>query len=107
MKLFIFLAMYILEHLMITVKKKLTNFSYLFSYIFIKFYKKKNFIYRNFFLAFFIINILFIFLIYISSHYELEYILPQTFIRLPIQTSSFYLILAIYEFIFFNKKYDI
>lgn len=99
--------MYIIEDVMVIFKKKLLIFLYLLCYIFIKFYRKKNFINYNFFLEFFVVHILFIFLIYISSLCELECILSQTFIRLTIYLSSFYLILAIYEFIFFNKKYAI
>ncbi len=76
----------------------------LFSYVFLKFYKKEAFSTDNFFLVFFIINILFIFSIYLHTHHGLENILPQTLGRLLIHTSGFYLISIIYLFDFFNKK---
>jgi len=79
----------------------------LFSYIFLKFYRRKDFSNYNFFLVFFIINILFIFSIYIHTHHGLVNILPQTLGRLLIHTSGFYLISIIYLFDSFNKKYAI
>jgi hypothetical protein len=103
-KLFIFSAMYITEGLMIGFIKRPIILICIFSYIFLKFYRKKNFSTYDFFLVFFIINILFIFSIYIHTHHGLESILPHTLGRLLIHTSGFYLISIIYLFNFFNKK---
>lgn len=103
-KLFIFSTMYIIEGLMIGFIKRPIILICLFSYIFLKFYRRKDFSNYNFFLVFFIINILFIFSIYIHTHHGLVNILPQTLGRLLIHTSGFYLISIIYLFDFFNKK---
>lgn len=103
-KLFIFSAMYITEGLMIGFVKRPIILICLFSYVFFKFYKKEAFSTDNFFLVFFIINILFIFSIYLHTHHGLENILPQTLGRLLIHTSGFYLISIIYLFALFNKK---
>jgi hypothetical protein len=103
-KLFMFSTMYIIEGLIIGFIKRPIILICLFSYIFLKYYRRKDFGSYNFFLVFFIINILFIFSIYIHTHNGLEYILPQTLGRLLIHTSGFYLISIIYLFNFFNKK---
>jgi len=102
--LFISSVLYISQGILIGFCKRPIIIICIFAYFFTKYFKKEKISISDFNLVFFIINILFIFSIYLHTHFGIESILPQTLGRLLIHTSGFYLVSLVYLLDFFYKK---
>jgi len=102
--LFISSVLYISKGILIGFFKRPVIIICIFTYFLTKYFKKEKISISDFDLVFFVINILFIFSIYLHTQFSIEGILPHTLGRLLIHTSGFYLVSLIYLFDFFNKK---
>lgn len=99
---FIYISLHLIKAL---ISRPIIILSFIFYYV-LKYLKKESFFKLDFYILFFIFNILLIYGIFFHTRYSLTSMVPQVLGRLLLQTSGFYLIIFVLFFNYFanNEK---
>ena len=96
---FIYISLHLIKSL---ISRPIIILSLIF-YYFWKYFRKELFFKLDFYILFFIFNILLIYGIFFHTRYALTSMVPQVLGRLLLQTSGFYLISFVFFFNYFSK----